>query len=135
MEMADPFHVLVIVSIGDRHEDLEQLVDALEIIAKRNSTKAGSTWDAALPHFRSVPGMTPREAFFANHEYMDIDESKGRLSSEIVTVYPPGIPLLVPGEVITAEVLTLLIKVSELGGTVDGLAEDGKIGVVKISQA
>lgn len=135
VEMADPFHVLVIVSIGDRHEDLEQLVDALVIIAKRNGKKTSNTWDAAMPSFKSVPGMIPRDAFFASHEYLDIEESKGRLSSEIVTVYPPGIPLLVPGEVITGDVLTYLNKVAELGGTVDGLAEDGKIGVVKLNQA
>lgn len=131
VEMADPFHVLVIVSIGDRREDIESLVDALEIIAKRNSKGAGNSWGAAMPVMRGVSGLSPREAFFAGYEFISQDKAVGRLSSEIVTVYPPGIPLLVPGEVITEDVMAYLKKVAELGGTVDGLSEEGLMGVVK----
>jgi arginine decarboxylase len=132
VEMADPFHVLVIVSIGDRQGDIEQLVDALgKIAAGKHSNAAPGFWDTALPSFKNTPGLSPREAFFAAHELVSVDGSVGRLSSEIVTVYPPGIPLLVPGEVITDEVITYLKRVSGMGGTVDGLSEEGLIGVVK----
>jgi len=129
VEMADPFHVLVIVSIGDRREDLVLLVKALEAIAK--DRKHSGPGRVALPKFRNLPGLTPREAFFAPYEYVPVEKATGRLSSEIVTVYPPGIPLLVPGEVVTEEVISYLTGVSGLGGTVDGLSEDGLIGVVK----
>jgi arginine decarboxylase len=61
---------------------------------------------------------------------VSFEDAPGRLSSEIVTVYPPGIPILVPGEVITGEVTDYLKNVKELGGTVDGLSEEGLIGVV-----
>ncbi|MBI5189238.1 MAG: aminotransferase class I/II-fold pyridoxal phosphate-dependent enzyme [Nitrospirae bacterium] len=132
VEMSDPFHVLVIVSIGDRNEDLDLLVDALESISEKSKARHGtSTTGMVLPRFNIVHGLTPREAFFAAHEYAPVEGSAGRLSSEIVTVYPPGIPLLVPGEVITEEVITYLTGVSGLGGFVDGLSEDGRIGVVK----
>jgi arginine decarboxylase len=132
VEMADPFHVLVIVSIGDRRGDIERLVDALSKIASgKRSNAAPGYWDTALPSFKNTPGLSPREAFFAAHELASVDGSVGRLSSEIVTVYPPGIPLLVPGEVITDEVITYLKRVSGMGGTVDGLSEEGLIGVVK----
>lgn len=132
VEMSDPFHVLVIVSIGDRNEDLDLLVGALEdISAKSLPTHGRSAAGMMLPRFNIVHGLTPREAFFAAHEYVPVEGSAGRLSSEIVTVYPPGIPLLVPGEVITDEVISYLTGVSGLGGFVDGLSEDGRIGVVK----
>jgi len=132
VEMADPFHVLVIVSIGDRREDLERLVRALAIIAAgRSEQPPAALWESALPKYKNIPGLTPREAFFAPHELVNVEGSLGRLSSEIVTVYPPGIPLLVPGEVITEEVIVYLKRVVELGGTVDGLADDGRVGVVK----
>jgi lysine decarboxylase len=84
-----------------------------------------------VPLFRNASGLTPREAFFAPHETVELDVSSGRLSSEIVTVYPPGIPILVPGEVVTGEVTDYLDSVSRMGGIVDGLAEDGTIGVVR----
>jgi arginine decarboxylase len=132
VEMADPFHILVIVSIGDRREDLDRLVAALGHIAGQRPVGGKPTrWEEALPKFRNVPGLTPREAFFAAHELVSVDGASGRLSTEIVTVYPPGIPLLVPGEVITDEVISYLDRVLELGGTVDGLSDDGRVGVVR----
>ncbi len=131
VEMSDPSHVLVIVSIGDRREDLELLVKSLEEIARGRHEERPDAGLVTLPKFVSVPGLTPREAFFASYEYVPVESSSGRLSSEIITVYPPGIPLLVPGEVITEGVLSYLKAVAGLGGTVDGLSEDGLIGVVK----
>ena len=131
VEMADPFHVLVIVSIGDRKEDVSRLVDALKEIAKGRSAAARFDWEQVKPPVGTPQGLPPREAFFAVHELVDLDKSAGRLSSEIVTVYPPGIPMLVPGEVITENVVNYLSRVSGMGGTVDGLAEDGRIGVVR----
>ncbi len=131
VEMADPFHVLVIVSIGDRRDDISRLVTALELISVEAAGPGqAGLWDSGLPAFRNAQGLTPREAFFAPHELVSFEESPGRLSSEIVTVYPPGIPILVPGEVITMEVMDYLRDVMELGGTVDGLSEDGRVGVV-----
>lgn len=130
-EMADPYHVLLIVSIGDRREDISLLVNALEMIAQkpRPAARAG-VWDIGLPDFRNVAGMTPREAFFSEHDYLPLPEAVGRLSSDIVTVYPPGIPILVPGEEVSGEVIKYLDTVRELGGTVDGLTDEGLIGVV-----
>ncbi len=155
VEMADPFHVLVIVSIGDRKEDVSRLVDALHKIADGRPSAGGQPpaskkfdWEQVKPPMGTPQGFpiadgpkpidgpqpgdrSPREAFFAAHELVLLDKCAGRLSSEIVTVYPPGIPMLVPGEVITKDVVDYLSRVSAMGGTVDGLAEDGRIGVVR----
>lgn len=134
IEMADPFHILVIVSIGDRQDDLRRLVEALREIAKECGTTSGPSPLASepLPAFGHDAVMTPREAFFADQDYVPLDASVGAVSSEIVTVYPPGIPVLVPGEVITAEAINYLKRMLVLGGTVDGLDETNSwIGVVK----
>jgi len=133
VEMADPANVLVIVSIGDRRTDIELLLEALRSVAAsaNGAVEKISPWESGVPLFRNQSGLTPREAFFAPHENISLEDSAGRLSSEIITVYPPGIPILVPGEVITEEVTGYLRSVSRMGGIVDGLAEDGSIGVVK----
>lgn len=130
-EMADPYHVLLIVSIGDRREDIKLLVEALVTIAQkgRAAGRAG-VWDIGLPDFRNTAGLSPRDAFLAPHDYLPLAGSEGRLSCDIVTVYPPGIPILVPGEVITRDVTDYLKTVAGLGGTVDGLTGDGRVGVV-----
>ena len=76
--------------------------------------------------------MTPREAFFADTQYVELEKSVEAISSEIVTVYPPGVPVLVPGEVISKEAVEYLQKMLKLGATVDGLDDTNTlIGIVK----
>jgi arginine/lysine/ornithine decarboxylase len=61
-----------------------------------------------------------------------MDDAADEISSEIVTVYPPGVPVLVPGERISKETINYLKRSLKLGGTVDGLDETNQsIGVVK----
>lgn len=125
VEMADPFHILVIVSIGDRQDHLDRLVKALRTIASENQGKESGPLDKfKLPIFKSRISLTPREAFFRKYRNIKIEESAGEISSEIVTVYPPGIPILIPGEMITPEIRDYLIEISGFGATIDGLPVD-----------
>ncbi|HLF85531.1 MAG TPA: aminotransferase class I/II-fold pyridoxal phosphate-dependent enzyme [Nitrospiria bacterium] len=134
VEMADPFHVLVIVSIGDRRDDLNQLVDALKETSKEFHGKNNECpmENIGLPLFTNRAHISPREAFFSDHINILLKDAKEEISSEIVTVYPPGIPILVPGEVITDEVIEYLLMMLKLGAIVDGLDEENReIRVVK----
>lgn len=125
VEMADPFHILVIVSIGDRKDDLNRLVEGLREIARTHSPRqtASPVEKISLPALMNDVAMTPREAFFADHCERPLQESAGLISAEIITVYPPGIPVLVPGEVIRHETMDYLAEMSALGAVVDGLDE------------
>ncbi|HEY5599307.1 MAG TPA: hypothetical protein VIK48_01340, partial [Candidatus Manganitrophaceae bacterium] len=88
--------------------------------------------DIAVLNFENESLTTPREAFFADHHYIALDEAVDETSSEIVTVYPPGVPVLIPGERITKETIDYLKRSLALGGVVDGLDETNQyIGVVK----
>jgi lysine decarboxylase len=129
VEMADPFHVLVIVSIGDRQDDLNRLVEALKVISAESGLQG-----ALLPLDRVHPpvldnrfAMTPRDAFYSDSELVDVRDSAGRVSTEIVTVYPPGIPLLVPGEEISRDALDYLQNMAGLGAIIDGLNENNTL--------
>ena len=134
VEMADAFHILVIVSLGDRKDDLTRLVEALREIAADLFGK-GPPPDLpplSMIDFENEVVMTPREAFFADHRYLPLEDAVGTISSEIVTVYPPGVPVLVPGERIALATMTYLKEMLKLGATVDGLDETNQfIGVVK----
>ena len=92
VEMADPFHILVIVSIGDRQDDLRRLVEALREIAKEHTSPAAPSALASepLPVFAHEAVITPREAFFADQEYIPLDQSVGKVSSEIANVCTPS---------------------------------------------
>ncbi|MFA5073076.1 MAG: aminotransferase class I/II-fold pyridoxal phosphate-dependent enzyme [Nitrospirota bacterium] len=134
VEMADPFHVLVIVSIGDRQDDLNRLTNALRQIAEETGLQG-----ALLPLDKVHPpilqnrfAMTPRKAFYSDTELVNIDQAVSRVSAEIVTVYPPGIPLLMPGEEISREAIDYLRNMAGLGAIIDGMNENNTlIRVVK----
>jgi arginine/lysine/ornithine decarboxylase len=136
VEMADPFHILVIVSIGDRRDDLNRLVEGLRDISKNHAPKPDCSplEKVDLPLFQNKVQTSSHDAFFSEHEYLNLPESVDKVSSEIVTVYPPGIPVLIPGEVITQEVIDYIKIMADLGATIDGLNESNSlVGVVKTS--
>ncbi len=123
VEMADLMHVLVIVSIGDHRDDIDRLVFALERIAGSPGTKTSIDEHsyAQAPYLLNPIRMPPRTAYFSAQEYVPLEDSEGATSADIVTVYPPGIPLMIPGELITRDVLDYLLIMRETGATLDGL--------------
>lgn len=107
-EMSDLFNVLFIVSFANTEQDIKRLIEALKALAReakgmsskqvRGILKQASTIVLPPePEFR----MSPREAFFAQTERVPLEKAVGRISAETVTCYPPGIPILYPGEVIS----------------------------------
>jgi lysine decarboxylase len=62
--------------------------------------------------------LAPREAFFAQNEIVSADAAVGRVSAELIAPYPPGVPVLAPGELITAEALEALREVKADGGRI-----------------
>lgn len=122
VEMADLMHVLVIVSIGDHKDDIDRLVLALEKISQAQFPSfRGTNKNSPPPYMINSGQMSPRNAFFARHQMVPLEKSEGYTAADIVTVYPPGIPLLIPGELITREVLDYLFLMRETGATLDGL--------------
>ena len=77
--------------------------------------------------------MTPQEAFYGDKDMLTFSESAGRICGEFVMCYPPGIPILAPGELITKEILDYISYAQEKGcfltGTEDLHIE--KINVIK----
>jgi arginine decarboxylase len=105
LEMADRDTLVPIVTIADTAETVGRLVEALErSIATRRGPRrtpaASSVW-ALEP----VAAMSPRDAFFAPRERVSADRAVGRVAAETAAPYPPGIPALAPGELVTAEIL------------------------------
>jgi lysine decarboxylase len=129
VEMADPFHVLVIVSIGDRQDDLNRLVEALKVISSETGLQGAllPLDKVHPPALNNIFAMTPRDAFYSDSELVNVNDSAGRVSTEIVTVYPPGIPLLVPGEQISREAIDYLQNMAGLGAIIDGMNENNTL--------
>jgi lysine decarboxylase len=124
LEMADRTVLVPLLTIGDDRRSVDRLIEALRrSLARRAGTAtspavAGAAW-------RTVPQpvLSPRGAFFAPHERVPADRAAGRVAAEIVAPYPPGIPALVPGELITAELLEALREEARAGTRMAGAAD------------
>ena len=75
------------------------------------------------PQMRSGAPMLPRDAFFAKTENVKFKEAVGRISAELVTPYPPGIPAVAPGELYSEENVSYLEAFVEAGGFVEGASD------------
>jgi arginine decarboxylase len=124
LEMADRTTLVPLLTIGDDRHSVDRLIEALRrSLTRRSGTAAspavaGSSW-------RTVPQpvLSPRDAFFAPRERVPADRAAGRVAAEIVSPYPPGIPALVPGELITADLLEALRSEARAGTRMAGAAD------------
>ena len=114
-------HLTFIISLGNTAEDIEQLVQACQTLAKIAPHTIPSPKILPPPSF--IPyslRVSPSEAYFAPAETVPIAQASDRLCGELICPYPPGIPLLMPGEVITKEAVDYLQQIMNAGGTITG---------------
>ena len=129
IEFGDIGNILAYISVGDRHLDLERLVSALSEIKRRYSKDKSGLFDYEYINPQVV--LTPQEAFYAPKKKMPLAESAGHICSEFVMCYPPGIPILAPGERITDEILDYIRYSKEKGCFLTG-TEDHKIENINV---
>lgn len=124
IEFGDLGNILAYISIGDRIQEVERLVSALtEIRRNFSKSKAGML---SQEYIAPDVVVSPQEAFYAKKEALPRRETLGRISSEFVMCYPPGIPILAPGERITKEILDYISYAKEKGCSLTG-PEDAEI--------
>jgi arginine decarboxylase len=119
-------HLTFIISLGNTPEDIEQLVQGFTTLAKMTPLAKIASRQLLWDDFISVGNclrISPREAFFAVTETLSIEQTSDRICTEIVCPYPPGIPVLMPGEVITKEALEYLQQIQGMGGFISGCAD------------
>lgn len=125
VEFGDLANMLAYVSIGDRKREIERLVSALAEI-KRRFGKSNTGDLMSQEYFEPYVAVSPQEAFYSDKESLLIDETEGRICSEFVMCYPPGIPILTPGERITKDILEYIHYAMEKGCSLTG-PEDAEI--------
>lgn len=114
-----------ILSLGNQPTDGDRLVDALKAIAQPAGQRAGDwslpQWSAESPLSTvSQPAMTPRAAFFATAVAMPIAQAVGEIAADALCPYPPGIPLWLSGERITAVAIARLQQLHQAGCVITG---------------
>lgn len=124
IEFGDLGNVLAYLSIGDRTQEVERLVSALADIKRRY--QKDKTGMLSQEYISPKVAATPQESFYAEKESLPIRETKGRICSEFVMCYPPGIPILAPGEEITEAIIDYILYAKEKGCSMTG-PEDERI--------
>ena len=118
IEFGDLGNILAYLSIGDRVRDAERLIGALSEIRRR--FRRQKTGLLSQEYIDPQVAATPQEAFYASKKSMPLDETAGRVCSEFVMCYPPGIPILAPGERITQDIIQYIKYAKEKGCSMTG---------------
>ena len=113
IEFGDIGNILAIISVGDNMFVMERLISAMAEIKRIYQKDKAGMYDHEYINPEVV--MTPQEAFYAAKHAMPIEQSAGQICSEFVMCYPPGIPILAPGERITQEILDYIAYAKEKG--------------------
>ena len=129
MELADRDTLVAQVGLTDDEASMDRLVSGI---------LAALSGPPGLPRPPGVPSpsippapMTPRAAFFAPHETVARTQALGRLSAELIAPYPPGVPVVVPGERITSDTLDVLAASLAAGNRI-AYAADPTLGSLQV---
>lgn len=124
MEMEAEQYALALTSVGDRKEGFLRLCKAAEEIDSRESLKLTEEWKREEEgDFYPVQAVKISRAMDGDCERIPLEESEGRISCEFAYLYPPGIPLLVPGEEITGLLLRNMRRYQKQGFEIQGLGD------------
>lgn len=129
IELGDVGNILAIISVGDTNYNIERLVAALYEIKRMYKKDKKDLIDHE--YISPILKVTPKKAFYSDREDVLIEESEGRISGEFIMCYPPGIPILSPGELITKEAIDFILYSKNKGSLLTGL-EDMNTEKIKV---
>lgn len=134
VELSDLYNILCLITFGDNEETSAALLTALQDLSSQFSPleeiDAACTIEADIPNIPTL-AYSPRDAFYAETERIPLAASAGRISAEFIMIYPPGIPVFIPGEIIEQENLNYIQKNIETGLPVQG-PEDDSLQYLKV---
>ncbi|SHK23324.1 Orn/Lys/Arg decarboxylase, C-terminal domain [Hathewaya proteolytica DSM 3090] len=132
MELSDLYNTLAVGSFGDTKEGMDRLLSALKEISYEYYGE-GQKRKADFLDIPEIPEqmLRPRKAFQSHTRIVKLEDSIGEISTEFLLAYPPGIPILCPGEKITKEIVDYVAELKRVGLYVQG-TEDPKVDNIKV---
>lgn len=131
VEAAERDLLVAVVSLADTARTLEALTTALVASVERHRGEPRAVVGPAAYAVTPRPLLPPRTAYFAAHETVPADEAVGRVCAELVAPYPPGIPVLAPGERVTAAAVAALREARACGVRI-AYAADPTLGTLRV---
>jgi arginine decarboxylase len=127
-------HLTFIITFGNTQQDIEKLIQALTNLSgvSPDNSSLSPHPSSFIRHPSSVIKLSPRQAYFATTETISLAQSSDRICGELICPYPPGIPILMPGEIITTEAIEYLQRVLKLGGVITGCSDESLANILVI---
>jgi arginine decarboxylase len=133
IESADRDVLVGVVSLADTARTVDRLATVIADSVERHRGSPRATAGATAYRVDPVTALPPREAFFAPSDTVTIDRAVGRTSAELIAPYPPGIPVLAPGEEITARALAVLDSARASGVRI-AYAADATLATLRVTR-
>jgi arginine/lysine/ornithine decarboxylase len=130
VELSDLYNVIFLVTIGDDLESVGYLVEAVQKIA------ANCNIGKVVKYCPSLPGIpelvvSPRAAFYSDIKFVPFQEAEGEICAEMIMAYPPGIPLVLPGERISRDIIDYVEVLKKENAELQG-TEDPDINFIRV---
>ena len=130
-ELSDAANLLFLITFADDKSAIAKLIDALKAISNAKCTMRNET-TSLIPYCPiSLATISPRETFYSPVTAVELNKSIGKICAEEITFYPPGIPLIMPGEKISAQIVELIQHEKSLGTKIIG-ASDKTLSTIKV---
>lgn len=125
VEMSEVHQVLLLVTLGHSSQDLEWLLEALRKFPAREPplNKRDLAQICHWEHFAEVPRCTVREAFFSEKRTVNLENAVDQTSAELLYCYPPGVPVVIPGQRLSQQTIDYIKAQKRLGGSIQGGAD------------
>ncbi|NLL47004.1 MAG: aminotransferase class V-fold PLP-dependent enzyme [Firmicutes bacterium] len=133
VELSDYYAVLALISLGDTRESVARLIGAVADLSKRRhrlSLRPLKRYAVKSPELPPIL-MGLREAFFQEQAMISLAKAEGKVSGGFLTPYPPGVPVIAPGEQFTSEVIEYLLWCSSIGWPIRGLMPEQKVVILE----
>jgi len=125
-EYADLYNIYFLITFSNNSSDINRLIKALSALKARTKIPKSIIWPDKLPK----KALEPKAAFYSIGEHVPLKQSLGRVIKEALVPYPPGIPLLMPGEIMEKEHIEVLTALLKSGGYCQGITPEGFIQAV-----
>jgi lysine decarboxylase len=123
VELATHAVIVLVLGVNEPPAPLARFAEQLAaVVDDLPSGAAGGVARAPAP-LAGEPALSPREAWLAESERVDIKAAVGRISAEAIAGYPPGIPTLLPGERVTDAIVAYLRELVQVGVKLHGASD------------
>ncbi|HHY92094.1 MAG TPA: arginine decarboxylase, partial [Firmicutes bacterium] len=132
-ELSDLYNALFLITIGDNEQLIRRLVESLRTLAGQRERYNVVKYPTHLPELPEQV-LSPEEAFYGETRTVPLEEAEGEVSAEMIMAYPPGIPLICPGERLSREVLDYINILKRERLNLQG-TEDPTVSRIKVVQS